>query len=150
MKKPVRILLYLVGAAFIIFLLIQLVPYGRMHTNPPVLQEPKWNSPETRAMFQTSCFNCHSNETYYPWYAYVAPSSWLLEYDVVHARSAVNFSEWDPQLSNQIMANRIKAMIDSNRMPPWYFLLLHNEARLDAAKKQTMYNGLLATFGLTK
>ena len=55
---------------------MQLVPYGRDHSNPPVTAEPNWDSPETRALFKRACFDCHSNETVWPWYAYVAPFSW--------------------------------------------------------------------------
>ena len=42
---------------------IQLVPYGRDHTNPPVTQEPAWDRPETRMLAVRACFDCHSNET---------------------------------------------------------------------------------------
>ncbi len=76
------------------FLLIQLVPYGRNHTNPPVLQEPNWDSPQTRALAQRACFDCHSNETEWPWYSHVAPVSWLVQRDVEEGREKVNFSTW--------------------------------------------------------
>jgi hypothetical protein len=65
------ILLILVGG----FLLIQLVPYGRAHANPPVVKEPAWDSPTTRALAKRACFDCHSNETVWPWYTNVAPVS---------------------------------------------------------------------------
>jgi len=59
-----------------ILVLIQLIPYGHAHSNPPVTQEPAWDSPETRALAESSCFDCHSNETTWYWYTYVAPFSW--------------------------------------------------------------------------
>lgn len=60
--------------------LIQLVPYGRNHTNPQVQNEPNWDSPQTRELASTACFDCHSNETDWSrWYANVAPASWLVQ-----------------------------------------------------------------------
>src|SRR5690349_11025724 len=62
-----------------LFLLIQAVPYGRAHTNPPVVSEPHWDSPRTRELAKRACFDCHSNETRWPWYSHVAPMSWVLQ-----------------------------------------------------------------------
>ena len=74
-----KIIYWALGLAIGGFLLIQFVPYGRSHTNPPVLSEPAWDSPETRVLAQTACFDCHSNETdWSPWYTKVAPASWLV------------------------------------------------------------------------
>jgi len=75
--------------------LIQLIPFGRQHTNPPVVREPAWDSPQTRALAKRACFNCHSNETTWPWYSSVAPVSWLTQRDVNGGRSHLNFSEWN-------------------------------------------------------
>src|SRR5687768_3027163 len=65
---------------------VQLVPYGRDHTNPPVRQEPAWDRPQTRALVARACFDCHSNETTWPWYSHIAPVSWLIQRDVVEGR----------------------------------------------------------------
>ncbi len=46
-----------------VFLVIQFIPYGHAHDNPPVLAEPAWDSPTTRELAQRACFDCHSNET---------------------------------------------------------------------------------------
>src|SRR5690242_6290427 len=78
-----------------VFLLIQLVPYGRDHTNPSHNVEPKWDKPATRALARRACFDCHSNKTVWPWYSHVAPVSWLVMKDVVDGRHEMNFSEWD-------------------------------------------------------
>lgn len=63
MKTSVRLII--LGAAVLVLVgfLIQLIPYGRDHSNPPVLQEPQWDSPQTRAIAKRACFDCHSNET---------------------------------------------------------------------------------------
>lgn len=70
-----KILVGLAGAVLMLILLLQLVPYGRNHTNPAVIAEPNWNSPQTRAYFYRACADCHSNETAWPWYSNIAPLS---------------------------------------------------------------------------
>jgi mono/diheme cytochrome c family protein len=68
---------------------IQLVPYGRDHINPQVTQESRWDSARTRALAARACFDCHSNETVWPWYSNVAPVSWLIQRDVDEGRRAL-------------------------------------------------------------
>ncbi len=77
-----------------LFLLIQAVPYGRNHANSPNRTEPTWDSPTTRQLAVRACYDCHSNETIWPWYSNVAPVSWLVQRDVEEGRDEVNFSEW--------------------------------------------------------
>ena len=79
-------------AAIALLAVIQLVPYGRDHRNPPVANEPAWDTPRTRVLFVTACRNCHSNETEWPWYASFAPTSWLVYHDVQEGRSQFNVS----------------------------------------------------------
>jgi hypothetical protein len=66
-----RILRWLGALPIVGVLAIQLLPYGRRHTNPPVTQEPRWDQPRTRALAVRACFDCHSNETVWPWYSRV-------------------------------------------------------------------------------
>ena len=68
-----RWLLYGLGGLVALFVLIQAIPYGRDHPNPPVLQEPTWDSPQTRAFAVDAWFDCHSNQTKWPWYTDMAP-----------------------------------------------------------------------------
>ena len=81
-------------AVFGLLLLIQLVPVWLFQTNPPVVAEPAWNSPQTRTLTQRACFDCHSNETQWPLYSRIAPISWLVTLDVVRGRRQLNFSTW--------------------------------------------------------
>ena len=76
-------------------LVAQLIPYGRNHRNPPIVAEPTWNSPSTRALAERACFDCHSNETRWPWYSHVAPTSWLVQNHVDEGREVLNFSDWN-------------------------------------------------------
>lgn len=123
---------------------IQLVPYGRSHTNPPIQREPAWNSPETRALFARACINCHSNETRWPWYSHVAPVSWLVQRDVDEAREHFNISEWGRRRNE---GDEAAGMLRSGEMPPKVYLPAHPEARLTDAERMALIRGLAATFG---
>lgn len=72
---------------------IQLVPYGRDHTNPPARSEPPWSNAAARSYAVRACYACHSNETAWPWYSSIAPVSWLMQRDVEQGRAKLNFSE---------------------------------------------------------
>ena len=82
-------------ALVVVVVAIQVVPYGHDHTNPPVIKEPAWDSAETSRLVHAACFDCHSNETKWPFYANVAPGSWLMMSDVEGGRRHMNFSEWN-------------------------------------------------------
>jgi hypothetical protein len=126
-----------------IILLIQLIPYGRAHANPPVVKEPQWNTPETRSLAVRACFDCHSNETVWPWYSSVAPFSWLIQRDVDEGRGRLNFSAWGQLRIRRV--GEIGEVIMEGEMPPWYYVIQHPTAGLSAAEKQALVDGLLAT-----
>ncbi len=133
----------LVGLMLLV-LLIQLIPYGREHTNPPVIAEPAWDSPQTRALFFRACADCHSNETKWPWYSNIAPASWLITRDVTQGREEFNVSEWGRPDNDGDDAAKL---VQNGEMPPWFYLPLHPEANLSPVERQQLINGLLATFG---
>jgi hypothetical protein len=125
-----------------VFLIIQLIPYGRTHSNPPTISEPDWDSPRTRELAVRACFDCHSNHTRWPWYASVAPFSWAVQFDVDVAREVVNFSEWNrtyPLGSYSGLRTR-----DGN-MPPAKYMVAHPEAQLTEAERAELARGLDAT-----
>ena len=135
-----RIVLGLLGA----FLVIQFVPYGRDHTNPPVTGEPAWDAPETRALARQACFDCHSNETEWPAYASIAPVSWLVQHDVNEGRAVLNFSEWSRP---QEEATEASEEVLEGEMPPAAYTLIHAHARLNAADRDRLARGLARTVG---
>ena len=137
-----RIALGLLGT----FLAIQLVPYGRDHTNPPVTREPTWDAPETRALARQACFDCHSNETEWPAYASIAPASWLVQRDVAEGRAVLNFSEWS---RSQEEAKEASEQVLEGEMPPAAYLLVHAHARLNAADRERLAQGLTNTLNST-
>jgi len=127
--------------------IIQLVPYGRSHTNPPVTGEPTWDSPATRKLVERACFDCHSHKTTWPWYSQVAPVSWLVQSDVDEAREHLNFSAWDKPQGH---ADDAAEAVDEGEMPPAYYSILHPEAQLSAAERAQLVRGLRASFPETK
>lgn len=122
-------------------LAIQFVPVSR--TNPPVVKELTWDSPTTRAFAQRACFDCHSSETKWPWYSYVAPMSWLIASDVQEGRERLNLSE----ITDEDGAGSLIKRINNGSMPPPKYLALHNDARLTDAEKQQFIAGLRHSFG---
>jgi len=120
-----------------VFLLLQLKQPQR--TNPPVQSEI--NAPEEiAAILQRSCYNCHSHETDWPWYAYVAPVSWWVVDHVKHARGDLNFSQW-PVLDFEELEHSfrdIDEQIAKGEMPLKSYLILHPEARLSDADKDAL------------
>jgi len=127
-------------------LLIQLVPYGREHINPPVIREPAWDSPGTRTLAKQACFDCHSHETVWPWYSKIAPLSWLVQYDVNEGRKELNFSDWQGKREGE-RPDKIGKEVAEGEMPPLQYLINHAGARLSAADKQRLIDGLTTTAG---
>lgn len=138
---PLWVMIILIGG----FFLLQLVPYGRAHSNPPVVAEPAWDSAETRALAQRACYDCHSNEVVWPWYSNVAPASWLVQRDVDEGRAKLNFSEWG---RGEQEIEEVYEVISEGEMPPTQYLLLHPAARLSDAEKQALIQGLTNTTGM--
>lgn len=135
--------LRIVGGLAALFVLIQFVPYGRAHTNPPVRQEPAWDSPQTRELAKKACFDCHSNETVWPVYASVAPFSWLVQSHVEEGREKLNFSD----ITASREADEASEVLQEGEMPPGYYTLLHPSARLAPSETEALIAGLSATLG---
>ena len=142
MRKLVTLLMIAAIVIVVLVLLIQFLPYGHTHTNPPVVKEPNWNSPVTRQIAQKACFDCHSNETIWPWYSNIAPMSWLVQRDVDVARSRMNYSDWG-RISVEV--GEIIEIVSEGEMPPFQYLLMHPGARLSEQEKTRFIDGINAT-----
>lgn len=142
--KPVgKVLMVIFGLAVAVLILIQFVPYGKNHVNPPVTGEPAWDSPQTRELAKRACFDCHSNETVYPWYSNVAPVSWLVQHDIEEGRGRLNFSEWEAGSRRaQRAGNEVREVISSGEMPMPIYVLQHPSAKLTDAEKMALIAGL--------
>jgi hypothetical protein len=132
------------GLLVLIFVAGQLVPYGRAHSNPPVIQEPAWDTPQTRVLFARACSDCHSNQTDWSQQSNVAPVSWLTQWAVDEGRAAFNVSEWP---SGGRKAGDVAGSVQKGQMPPEIYVSLHPEARLTAGEQEALIRGLRATFG---
>jgi hypothetical protein len=136
MKKLIKIVLFSLLGLFVIvqFSLID-------HSNPPVVREPSWDSPQTRAFAERACFDCHSNLVKYPWYSYIAPVSWMIHSHLTEGKEELNFSEWT---GNENGVEIIKTIL-KGKMPLWEYKLLHPEARLTKVEQESFIAGLKRT-----
>ncbi len=140
MSNRRRVILGVVGVVVVGFIILQLVP-GFARTNPPVLNQIQWSSPETEQLMRTACYDCHTNETVWPWYSQIAPMSWLVVHDVNEGRQRLNFSDG----TGEINARELIEQIDRGTMPPAIYTTMHPEANLTADQKATLIAGIQAT-----
>ena len=124
----------------VLLIVIQLVPYGRDHSNPAGGRQIAWNSKRTQRLMTGACMDCHSSETRWPWYSNVAPVSWLVQKDVDEGRRELNLSTDAPEVAEMIETIR------EGSMPPLQYKPTHPSARLSAGEKQDLIRGLRATF----
>lgn len=139
-----KILGVLILAGLALFLVIQFVPFGRNFDNPPVVQDAPWSSAEAEMVARRACYDCHSNETAWPWYSKVAPMSWLIQQDILEGRRALNFSTWG---RGEQEIDEIAEVIREGEMPPLQYILLHPSTNLTEADKNTLLRGLPGTTG---
>ncbi len=126
-----------------IVVVLQLIPSGR----PDVVKENKDDLlvnnavPDSVAYFlRTTCYDCHSNETYYPWYSYVAPVSWLVARDTKLGREELNFSNWETndKMKKAKLLDDIVEEVSDGGMPMAIYPLMHPEAKLKKADRQLL------------
>ena len=111
---------------------------------PAVTGEPLWDSEATREAALRACAACHSNEVALPWYARIAPLSWIAERNITAGRQAVNYSEWD---RIQIKAVLAADDVQTEHMPPPFSKVLLPGTDLSQEEGSTLFHGLEATFG---
>ena len=118
----------LLGLALLV-VAVQFVPVSR--TNPAGGVEVD-APPQAKAVLKRACYDCHSHETRWPWYAYVAPVAWLISSDVEEGREELNLSRWDayPPERQAKLLKKIRREAEEGEMPPWYYLPMHPSARL--------------------
>lgn len=150
MSRRRKLLLIILALPVVGFILIQIIPVGRFipvlerNPNPPVTQTIEWDSPETERLVRMACFDCHSNETVWPWYSQIAPVSWLTTRDVNRGRTGLNFSE---MTADKFNLDHIEAHLYWN-MPPRLYTIMHPEANLTDDQKAAILAGIAATFNL--
>ena len=132
--------LQVVGAVIVLFLGVQLVP-SPAADNPPVEEEVAAPEDVVRILRQ-SCYDCHSHETAWPWYAQVAPAKWLVREHVDDARSELNFSAWN-RYDAEERAHKweeVAEEVEEGEMPLRSYLIVHRNARLSDDDYRTLVN----------
>jgi len=142
LRRRVRWLVHLGVLGVVVLGLLQLVPYGRDHDNPPVVAGPSWPTASSERLARAACYDCHSNETEWPWYSNVAPMSWLVQRDVDRGRAAVNFSEWTSEAAAGDEVDELHDAVEDGSMPPRQYTLNHAAARLSAAERAELVEAL--------
>lgn len=129
-----------IGIVIILFLIIQFIPFefpvaSFENENDLILFHPL--DEEVKGIIKTSCYDCHSYETRYPWYSYVAPVKWLVINDINKGRDELNFSEWGKlEKRDQIkILEDIKEEVEGGGMPLPIYTMMHRDARLNDEQK---------------
>jgi cbb3-type cytochrome oxidase cytochrome c subunit len=129
---------WLTRAGVILVLALITIQFVPIEQTNPLVESDVAVPAELKVVLRRSCYDCHSNETRWPWYARVAPVSWLIANDVKEGRRQVNFSVWNQYGGNR-KARKLKEIVDQveqNKMPQWYYLLVHPDATQSAENKE--------------
>ena len=143
----------LIVGFIVLIALIQFVP--TQHSNPPAADPVVFADPNAEAIARRACYDCHSNQTVWPWYAYIAPFSWYSINHVAEGRAQLNFSdvaatltqarageEDGEQTTMAELAEESAETINKNEMPPAYYTLIHKDAILSATDKEALIAGI--------
>jgi hypothetical protein len=135
MKRTILIIV------IVVLLGIQLIPVNRPERSDDLSKDLIANNqlPENISrILKTSCYDCHSNQTNYPWYAYVAPVSFLVAHDVNEGREELNFSEWEKRDKSK-KAKALDEMaeeVEEGEMPMKIYLITHANAGLSERERK--------------
>ncbi len=126
-----------------ILVILQFIPSNRPETvkdNPADLIGNNRIPSEMATMLKNACYDCHSNESHYPWYAYVAPVSYLINRDIREGRENLNFSDWEnlEKRKKLKILGEISDVVLDGEMPMKIYTPLHPEARLTDEDRQAM------------
>ena len=134
------------GSALVLSLVLSAIhPWGNprvgAHPGAPLLEGS--NVPEDmRSVLTAKCGDCHSQNTHYPIYSFMAPVSWMIEHDIEEAREHMNLSEWKSlnDADRMSVLSRMASEVNAGQMPPKRYRMLHPEARLSAEEQQRIYD----------
>ena len=134
-------------SVLLVFILIQFIPIKDNQTNEintfpvfPMKEAMNYQELEINTILKTSCYDCHSNRTNYPWYNKIAPISWYLANHIGGGKKKLNFSEWNSFTTKEkeYAGYEIIKVIEENRMPLSTYTLVHQEAKLSAEEKDVI------------
>jgi len=134
MKRIGRISIYVLLGSFIFIQFFSVDKNSSEEVSPHDFLLVNKHLPDPlKETFRTSCYDCHSDHTNYPWYAHIAPFSWLIGQHIKNGKSHVNFSAYDTLSPRKKIAllDKICEVIGDSSMPPANYLMLHQDAALD-------------------
>ncbi|WP_144283329.1 heme-binding domain-containing protein [Chryseobacterium echinoideorum] len=141
MKKFVKVVFWVI----LCFILIQLIPVDK--ENLPVKKSENFTDiqktpQKITSLLKNACYDCHSNETKYPSYAYIAPFSWSVKSHINEGREHLNFSVWNTynDYLKKGMLDKSIQTIENKTMPMPAYIIYHNEANLSDAEKTILKN----------
>ena len=142
MKKIIKSIALLLFAALII------IQFFRLEKNLSAIDGPEANDiskvypvpQEVASILETSCYDCHSNNTHYPWYANFQPVAWWLADHIKEGKKEINFSEFASyRIGRQYRKlEEIKKQVEEGEMPLQSYTIIHGDAKLSAAQKEIL------------
>lgn len=142
-----RIWTYIVVIVALLVAAMQLIPVAPARN--PAVEEEVTAPAEVMTVLRRSCYDCHSHETRWPWYANVAPAKWLVRRDVDEARDNLNFSTWNRYDAEERAHNweEVAEELEEGNMPLWYYLPLHRDAALSEGDLELVRSWALSQSG---
>lgn len=151
-----RLLLTIGGLLVVGFVVLQVFPIGSVFAsmqrvdNPAARQSFDWPSAEVDDIMRRACYDCHSNETVWPWYGNIAPGAWLMTRHVNQGRTHLNFSELDwgqiADAADFLEHARFHIYTD---MPPRAYKLLHPDAILTDEQRELVLADMVTLLGIS-
>jgi len=95
---------------------------------------------DVQTILQTACYDCHSNNTNYPWYSGVQPMAWMMRRHITNGKEGLNFSEFGNYAARR-QISKLKAIanqIKDDEMPLSSYKMMHKNARMNAVKKKLL------------
>ena len=134
----------ILGFVFIgVFIIIQFIPSKTPTisvSNPDDLLEDTTIKKDVSSLLKNSCYDCHSNETNFPWYASLAPVKWIVNHDINEGKEYLNFSEWNRYEKDEKadILNNISIVLIENEMPLKKYTFMHPNAKLSDKEKELL------------
>ncbi len=146
----VKKVLIAIGIVFIIFIIIQFIQPVRNKSDQLLasdISQIVTTSDSVRALLKNTCYDCHSNNTIYPWYSNIQPMGWLMAKHIKNGKEALNFSEFGSYSSRRQLSklNGIANSIRDDIMPLRSYKLMHKNAQLSANEKVLLVNWVQQT-----
>jgi len=140
MKKVIKYLFIIIILAMVVIQFFRPDRFYTAETTPDDINKKMQIPGNVQGIIKRSCYDCHSNQTFWPWYSNIAPVSWLVADDVTKGRKKMNFSEWG-KMSQPKQEKKLTDICDEiteDKMPLPKYLVIHKDAKLSQAEKDAI------------